>query len=88
MKTFDKGEYQVRAKVVNVNSGAEKYTEAVSVVAYDKPDIAVIGPTTLFVGSEGKYTANLTLNDEPISGGNAIVEWSTDGGKNLRADRG
>ncbi|MCP0820473.1 hypothetical protein KU721_24070, partial [Salmonella enterica subsp. enterica serovar Montevideo] len=72
---------QVRAKVVNVNSGAEKYTEAVSVVAYDKPDIAVIGPTTLFVGSEGKYTANLTLNDEPISGGNAIVEWSTDGGK-------
>ncbi|SAT14055.1 Uncharacterised protein [Klebsiella pneumoniae] len=81
VKTFDKGEYQVRAKVVNVNSGAEKYTEAVSVVAYDKPDIAVIGPTTLFVGSEGKYTANLTLNDEPISGGNAIVEWSTDGGK-------
>ncbi|NMU47021.1 hypothetical protein HKB10_01385, partial [Vibrio parahaemolyticus] len=69
VKTFDKGEYQVRAKVVNVNSGAEKYTEAVSVVAYDKPDIAVIGPTTLFVGSEGKYTANLTLNDEPISGG-------------------
>ncbi|EGR0592504.1 DUF4165 domain-containing protein [Vibrio cholerae] len=81
VKTFDKGEYQVRAKVVNVNSGAEKYTEVVSVVAYDKPDIAVVGPTTLFVGSEGKYTANLTLNDEPVSGGNAVVEWSTDGGK-------
>ena len=81
MKTFDKGEYQVRAKVVNVNSGAEKYTEAVSVVAYDKPDIAVVGPTTLFVGSEGKYTASLALNDEPITDGNAVVEWSTDGGK-------
>ncbi|NVK74593.1 MAG: DUF4165 domain-containing protein [Oceanospirillaceae bacterium] len=81
VKIFDKGEYLVRAKVVNVNSGAEKYTEAVSVVAYDKPDIAVVGPTTLFVGSEGKYTANLTLESEPISGGNAVVEWSTDGGK-------
>lgn len=81
VKTFDKGEYQVRAKVVNVNSGAEKYTEAVSVVAYDKPDIAVVGPTTLFVGSEGKYTASLALNDEPITDGNAVVEWSTDGGK-------
>jgi len=81
VKTFDKGEYQVRAKVMNVNSGAEKYTEVVSVVAYDKPDIAVVGPTTLFVGSEGKYTASLTLNDEPVSGGNAVVEWSTDGGK-------
>lgn len=67
--------------MVNVNSGAEKYTEAVSVVAYDKPDIAVVGPTTLFVGSEGKYTASLALNDEPITDGNAVVEWSTDGGK-------
>ena len=55
VKTFDKG---FRAKVVNVNSGAEKYTEAVSVVAYDKPDIAVIGPTTFL--SEVKASTQRT----------------------------
>lgn len=81
VKTFEKGEYQVRAKVINVNSGAEQYTELVNVIAYDKPQISVAGPTTLFVGSEGKYTANLTLNDETVPADNSVVEWSTDGGK-------
>lgn len=81
VKTFDKGEYQVRAKVVNVNSGVETYTESVQVVAYEKPDISIVGPTTLFVGSEGSYTASLTLNGENISGDNTVIEWSTDGGK-------
>lgn len=81
VKTFEKGEYQVRAKVINVNSGAEQYTELVNVIAYDKPQISVAGPTTLFVGSEGNYTANLTLNDETVPTDNSVVEWSTDGGK-------
>ncbi|OZT37341.1 hypothetical protein CH228_28240, partial [Salmonella enterica subsp. enterica serovar Heidelberg] len=81
VKTFDNGEYEVRAKLVNVNSGAEKYTDAVSVDAHDKPDIQAIGPTPALVGSEGKYTANLTLNDDSFSGGNAVVDWSLDGGK-------
>jgi hypothetical protein len=35
----------------------------------------------LFIGSEGQYIANLTLNDEEIKDSDAIVEWSTDGGK-------
>ncbi|HDZ9205295.1 TPA: DUF4165 domain-containing protein [Vibrio cholerae] len=81
VRTFEKGEYKVRAKVFNINSGAEQYTEVVSVIAYDKPKISVAGPTTLFIGSEGRYIANLTLNDEDIKDNDAIVEWSTDGGK-------
>lgn len=85
VRTFEKGEYKVRAKVFNINSGAEQYTEVVSVIAYDKPKISVAGPTTLFIGSEGKYTANLTLNGEEIKDNDAVVEWSTDGGKTYSA---
>lgn len=81
VRTFEKGEYKVRAKVFNINSGAEQYTEVVSIIAYDKPKISVSGPATLFIGSEGQYIANLTLNDEEIKDSDAIVEWSTDGGK-------
>jgi hypothetical protein len=63
VKVFDKGEYQVRANVINRNSGREAYTETVSVIAYEKPQITVEGPQTLFIGSEGTYTAKVSLND-------------------------
>lgn len=81
IKTFEKGEYQVRARVTNLNSGAEKYTEAASITAYDKPKIAITGPTAVFVGGEGRYAASVTLDDVPVSADDAVIEWSTDGGQ-------
>nr|WP_214053505.1 Ig-like domain-containing protein [Photorhabdus caribbeanensis] len=81
VQTFEKGKYKVRAKVINRNSGAEAYTEIVDVIAYDKPKLAVIGPQTLFVGSEGKFTTKMTVNDQEISSSDVVIEWSTDDGK-------
>ncbi|MDV0844944.1 Ig-like domain-containing protein, partial [Klebsiella quasipneumoniae subsp. quasipneumoniae] len=81
VKVFEKGTYQVRAKVINRNSSAEAYTEVLDVIAYDKPKLEVKGPQTLFVGSEGTFSTRLTVKDEEIGAENAVVEWSTDGGK-------
>ncbi len=81
VKVFEKGSYKVRAKVINRNSSAEAYTEVVDVIAYDKPKLEVKGPQTLFVGSEGTFSTRLTVKDEEIGAENAVVEWSTDGGK-------
>ncbi|MCE9936810.1 hypothetical protein, partial [Aeromonas salmonicida] len=67
--------------MINRNSSAEAYTEVVDVIAYDKPKLEVEGPQTLFVGSEGTFSTRLTVKDEQISDENAVVEWSTDGGK-------
>lgn len=80
IRTFEKGTYQVRAKIVNRNSGAAAYTESVEVIAYDKPKIAVTGPVTLFVGSEATYSATATLAGESIPADQLVVEWSTDAG--------
>ncbi|QFH85705.1 DUF4165 domain-containing protein [Enterobacter hormaechei] len=81
VKVFEKGSYKVRAKVINRNSSAEAYTEVVDVIAYDKPKLEVKGPQTLFVGSEGTFSTRLTVKNEEIGAENAVVEWSTDGGK-------
>ncbi|WP_444978950.1 hypothetical protein, partial [Aeromonas caviae] len=81
VKVFQKGQYKVRAKVINRNSSAEAYTEVVDVIAYDKPKLEVKGPQTLFVGSEGTFSTRLTVQGEEVSGDSAVVEWSTDGGK-------
>lgn len=81
VKVFEKGTYKVRAKVINRNSSAAAYTEVVDVIAYDKPKLEVKGPQTLFVGSEGTFSTRLTVKDEEIGADNAVVEWSTDGGK-------
>lgn len=80
VKTFDKGKYRVRAKIMNRNSGAIAYTEMVEVIAYDKPEVEVAGPFTLFVGSEGVYTAKVAADGEAVPAEQAVIEWSTDAG--------
>ena len=79
-KTYDKGEYLVRAKVLNVNSGAESYTETIEVIAYDTPTVEIEGPRTLFVGAEANYTVKATGPDgEPMD--NAVIKWTQDRGE-------
>ena len=81
VRVFELGEYKVRAKVTNANSGVESYTEAVDVVAYNVPQIEIAGPQTILVGSTGTYSATVTLNGEEVSPEDVIVEWSEDGGQ-------
>src|SRR5690606_14549357 len=80
-QTFEKGTYWVRARMKNRNSGAESSTEIVEVVAYDKPELDLVGPTTLFIGGEGEYRAELSFGGDPIASDDLVIEWSTDGGE-------
>lgn len=78
-KTYDKGEYLVRAKVFNVHSKAESYTETIEIIAYDTPEVEVVGAKTLFAGSEANYLVKVTnANGEPME--NAVVKWTEDRG--------
>lgn len=79
-KTYDKGEYLVRAKVFNVHSKAESYTETIEIIAYDTPEVEVVGAKTLFAGSEANYLVKVTnANGEPME--NAVVKWTEDRGE-------
>lgn len=79
-KTYEKGEYLVRAKVLNVNSKAESYTETIQVVAYNTPEVKIEGARTLFVGTEATYTAKVTGPDgKPME--NAVIKWTQDRGE-------
>lgn len=79
-KTFEKGEYLVRAKVINRHSGAESYTETVEVVAYDEPRVSIQGAETLFVGATETYSLKVLGPDgEEMS--DAVIKWTMDKGK-------
>jgi hypothetical protein len=79
-RTYDKGEYLVRAKLLNVNSGAESYTETIEVIAYDTPKVEIEGARTLFVGTEATYTVKVTGPDgEPMA--NPVIKWTQDRGE-------
>ena len=79
-RTYEKGEYLVRAKLLNVNSGAESYTETIEVIAYDTPKVEIEGARTLFVGTEATYTVKVTGPDgEPME--NPVIKWTQDRGE-------
>ncbi|MFC6674127.1 hypothetical protein [Marinobacterium aestuariivivens] len=66
--------------MINVNSGAESYTETLEVIAYDAPQVTIDGARTLFVGTEARYTATATGPDgTPLEG--AVIKWTQDRGE-------
>lgn len=82
VESFGVGKYLVRAKVVNVNSGLEKYTENVEIVSYEALEVDVPGPDTLLVGSSSEYSATIMDGENAFDASKAVIEWSEDGGKN------
>lgn len=64
-QTFDIGNYEVRAKVFNKNSGVEKFSEITEVVSYQKIGIEIDGPSSAFVSSTQTYTAKLFSLNKP-----------------------
>ena len=85
LRTFEKGEYKVRAKITNVNSAKEKYTEIVDVIAYDKPKLEVTGAQQHFIGAKAVMSAKFKLGKDYISKDRVVIEWSKDGGKTYAA---
>ncbi|MBM5276764.1 DUF4165 domain-containing protein [Vibrio parahaemolyticus] len=81
VESFGVGKYLVRAKVVNVNSGLEKYTENVEIVSYEALEVDVPGPDTLLVGSSSEYSATIMDGENAFDASKAVIEWSEDGGK-------
>lgn len=81
VESFDVGKYLVRAKVVNANSGLDKYTENVEIVSYESLDVDVPGPDTLLVGSSSDYSATIKNGETVFDTSKAVIEWSEDGGK-------
>jgi len=70
--TFDVGRYQVRARLLNKNTGAEGFSETVAIHVYDVPKLAVVGTRTGFTGAPIQLTAQLRVRDQPVAG---VVEW-------------
>lgn len=79
--TFDQGDYLVRAKVTNKNSGKISTSSPVELLVYDKLNISINGPNTMFVGSEGEFVAEITKGGEAVASDEVDIEWSLDGGK-------
>ncbi|MDY6928136.1 MAG: Ig-like domain-containing protein, partial [Pseudomonadota bacterium] len=80
--TFQKGEYLVRAKIINSNSGIESYTETVEVIAYDQVTVEVEGAETMFVGTSETYNVKAVgPNGEPME--DAVIKWTEDRGKSF-----
>ena len=70
--TFDVGRYQLRARLLNKNTGAEGFSETVAIHVYDVPKLAVVGTRTAFTGAPIQLTAQLRVRDQPVAG---VVEW-------------
>ncbi|MDU7586852.1 MAG: hypothetical protein E7K47_05575, partial [Acidovorax sp.] len=79
-RVYELGVYKVRAKITNAHSGVTGYTEAVEVVAYDKPKAQIVGARAHFVGAEAKLQAQLKSGNKALNPDDYIVEWSLDGG--------
>ena len=77
---FEKGKYQLRAKVINKNSGAEFITEHVDIHAYNIPRITIDGPSNAFIGSDATLKLSATADDGTVSEEDLLIEWSEDNG--------
>lgn len=79
--SFEAGDYELRAKVQNNNSGAVFTTEIVEVQAYEIPEITVEGPTNAFIGDTANLSVKAVLNGEEIPVDQLDIRWSEDDGE-------
>jgi hypothetical protein len=79
--TFEKGEYEVRAHIVNKYSKRESHTETIEVHAFNVPQVKINGPSNVFIGDTGRFEAVAKINGEVIDEEAMIFEWSEDNGE-------
>lgn len=70
--TFQRGEYDVRAKITNRHTGAVGYSETVAVHAFVRPELTVTGAREAFIGTNLELQAETTFEGAPTD---AVVEW-------------
>lgn len=83
-RSFERGEYDLRARVFNRHSGAEFVTETMKVHAYQVPYMSIEGPYNAFVGDEVTLTAKGRLATQygpEVPANQMVFEWSEDGGE-------
>jgi hypothetical protein len=84
-KTFERGQYLVRAHVKNAHSGAQSWTETVEVIAYHQAKATIVGDQTLFVGTSQTYEVQIEdPSGNPMEG--AEIKWTLDRGETFIAE--
>lgn len=79
-KTFERGQYLVRAHVKNAHSGAQSWTETVEVIAYHQAKATIVGDQTLFVGTSQTYEVQIEdPSGNPMEG--AEIKWTLTGAR-------
>jgi len=78
---FDVGQYELRARVLNKNSGAEFVTETVEIHAYSIPKVKIEGPTNAFMGSTAKLRLNAMVDGKEVDEKDLVAQWSEDNGE-------
>lgn len=81
IRSYDAGQYELRAKVRNRHSGAMYTTESVKVMAFNVPEVEISGPSNNFVSDTGRYELEARLKGEPLTAEDVAVEWSEDYGE-------
>ena len=77
------GTYVVRAKMTNAISGAVGYSEGVRLIAFLVPKLDVSAPAAVLVGTPITLKAQVTLDDQPVAAGDAVVSWYNRIGKKV-----
>ncbi len=79
------GQYMLKAKLKNRNSGVAKETAPIEVIAYHKPEVTVDWRNDVFVGDEVTLSANVSVNGTEVDASQVDIEWSNDGGETFEA---
>lgn len=75
--TFGAGEYELRARLHNRNTGATSQTQIVQINAYRELDVEVAGGNRTFPGTPLELEAQPTFGGEPFN--DATIKWQIDG---------
>lgn len=78
-KTFEKGNYRVRAHLTNKNSGAVSTTDEIEIIAFNVPKGILKGPGNAFLDSTATFRVR-ELDGSPLDVSNIDIEWSLDRG--------
>lgn len=69
------GQYLMRARLSNKITQQTGYTDNLQLIAYRVPQVAVLGPRAVFVGSPVSLTAQVQVDGQVLPPDQVVVEW-------------
>jgi hypothetical protein len=69
------GTYQVRAKMTNQLSGAVGYSAAMQLDAFKVPQLALLAPGAVIVGTPITLKSQVTVDGQTVAAEDVVVEW-------------